>query len=179
YVNLEDAELSEEWGTRAVELANRLGEQEVLIHSLTNTGTAELFRGRLEGREKLVRSFELAREAGFDAHAGRALIHLVRAHTRIRRYDLALPYVERGLEYCREHDLELWALHLIGDQARIALEQGRWEDAAEIASLVLVEPRTSISVPVIQGLCVLGVLRARRGDPGSWEVLDEALRIAN
>jgi DNA-binding CsgD family transcriptional regulator len=105
-------------------------------------------------------------------------VHLVWAATRQRLYDVALQYLEVGLEYCRERDLELWSWHLIGDQARIALDQGRWEDAADLAGLVLREPRTSISVPVLQGLCVLGLLRARRGDPGAWDVLDEARQIA-
>jgi DNA-binding CsgD family transcriptional regulator len=93
-------------------------------------------------------------------------------------YDVAIGYLEAGLEYCRERDLELWSWHLIGDQARIALDQGRWEDAADSAALLLREPRTSISVPVLQGLCVLGLLRARRGDPGACDVLAEAQQIA-
>src|SRR5262249_30124079 len=147
YMNVEDSGLSTFWGNRAMKLAKRVGEQEVLIHSLNNVGTAELLIGKLEGKEKLERSLELARDAGMDAHAGRAVIHLVWGLCRIRRYDLALPYVERGLEYCNERDLELWSKHLIADQARIGLEQGRWDEAADWAVQALADPRTSISVP--------------------------------
>jgi DNA-binding CsgD family transcriptional regulator/tetratricopeptide (TPR) repeat protein len=178
YMNLEDAERSTEWGTRAIALAERFGDNEVLIYALNDVGTGEFLVGIPGGREKLERSLELARQAGLDAPVGRAYVHLVWAATRQRLYDVALQYLEVGLEYCRERDLELWSWHLIGDQARIALDQGRWEDAADLAGLVLREPRTSISVPVLQGLCVLGLLRARRGDPGAWDVLDEARQIA-
>ena len=177
YVNLEDSARGAVWGTRAIELADRIGEEEVLIHALNNVGTSELLAGEVEGREKLERSFALAREAGLDSHAGRALIHLVWAATRTRRYDLAVPDLEFALEYCRERDLELWSQHLVADQARIALDLGRWDDAAESASTVLREPRTSIAVPVVQALCILGLLRARRGDPGAWDALDEARGI--
>jgi DNA-binding CsgD family transcriptional regulator len=177
YVNLEDSARGVVWGTRAIELADRIGEEEVLIHALNNVGTSELLAGEVEGREKLERSFALAREAGLDSHAGRALIHLVWAATRTRRYDLAVPDLEFALEYCRERDLELWSQHLVADQARIALDLGRWDDAAESASTVLREPRTSIAVPVVQALCILGLLRARRGDPGAWDALDEARGI--
>lgn len=178
YMNLEDAERCLEWGTRAMALAEELGDDEVLVKSLNDVGTSEFLVGKPQGREKLERSLELAREAGLDVHVGRAYVHLVWAATRQRSYDVALGYLDEGVAYCRARDLELWTWHLIGDQARIAVDQGRWEDAAEAAALVVREPRTSISVPVLQGLCVLGLLRARRGDPAAWEVLDEAARIA-
>lgn len=178
YMNLEDAEHCTEWGTRAVALAERFGDHEVLIHALNDVGTGQFLVGLPEGRDKLERSLELARQGGLDAPVGRAYVHLVWAATRQRLHDLALHYLDAGLDYCRERDLELWSWHLIGDQARVALDQGRWEDAADSAALVLREPRTSISVPVLQGLCVLGLLRARRGDPGAWDALDEAQRIA-
>jgi DNA-binding CsgD family transcriptional regulator/tetratricopeptide (TPR) repeat protein len=178
YMNLEDAAQCKEWGTRALRLAEELGDDDVLIKALNTVGTSELLVGESRGAEKLERSLELAREAGLDVDVGRAYVHLVWTATRRRSYDVALGYLDEGLAYCRERDLELWSWHLIGDQARIALDQGRWEDATEAAALVVREPRTSISVPVLQGLCVLGLLRARRGDPGAWEALDEAACIA-
>ena len=177
-MNLEDADEAVRLGTGAIALAETLADNEALIHALNNVGTAEFLVGKPEGREKLERSLELARQAGLDAHVGRAYVHLVWAATRQRLHEVAIRCLEEGLEYCRERDLELWTWHFIGDQARIALEQGRWDDAAESAEIILREPRTSISVAILQGLCVLGLLRARRGDPGAWDVLDEAQGIA-
>ena len=62
--------------------------------------------------------------------------------------------------------LDLWRLYLQGFQARSQLDQGRWTEAAETASVVLGDARTS-SIPRIHAGVVLGLVRARRGDPGS------------
>ncbi|MGA3221968.1 MAG: helix-turn-helix transcriptional regulator, partial [Acidimicrobiales bacterium] len=52
-----------------------------------------------------------------------------------------------------------------------------WAQAAETADMVLRIPRTSIS-PRITALTVLGLVRARRGDPGHRPLLDEAWDLA-
>ena len=62
-------------------------------------------------------------------------------------------------------------------RARLYLVQGRWAQAAETADMVLRIPRTSIS-PRITALTVLGLVRARRGDPGHRPLLDEAWDLA-
>jgi DNA-binding CsgD family transcriptional regulator len=64
-----------------------------------------------------------------------------------------------------------------GWMARLRFGQGRWDEAADRATAVLREP----NVPAqsrITPLVVLGRLRARRGDPHPWELLDEALKLA-
>jgi DNA-binding CsgD family transcriptional regulator len=60
--------------------------------------------------------------------------------------------------------------------ARARLERGEWDAAADIASSVV--DRASEPVCRVSALAVLGRLRARRGDPGVWPVLDEARSIA-
>ena len=47
------------WGTRAIGLAERLDEPEILCHALTNVGFNELLGGVPAGRQKLERSLEL------------------------------------------------------------------------------------------------------------------------
>ena len=82
-----------------------------------------------------------------------------------RRQDLATPYLEAGIDYCSEHGLERDRFYLLAYRARIELEQGRWAEAADSAEQVLRLRRTSIT-PRIFALVVLGLVRARRGDPG-------------
>ncbi len=57
---------------------------------------------------------------------------------------------------------------------------GRWARAAEMADIVLHIPRPSITSinPRIISLTVLGLVRARRGDPGHGVLLDEAWDLA-
>ena len=94
-----------------------------------------------------------------------------------RRYDLASHAFESGTEYCSDHGLELFRLYLLAYQARWSLGRGDWAQAATMADSVLRIPRTSIS-PRIIALVVLALVRARRGDPGHRNLLDEAQALA-
>jgi DNA-binding CsgD family transcriptional regulator len=66
---------------------------------------------------------------------------------------------------------------MTGWKARSELDQGRWAAATEAATAVLRHP--GVAVPSrIMPLVVVGLVRARRGDPGAWSALDEALELA-
>jgi DNA-binding CsgD family transcriptional regulator len=176
-LNAEEAEGAIAWGTRAIELAQQLDDVEILVHALSNVGAMESLLGVPAGMEKLERSLELAEQAGLDEHVGRAFTVLAWAAAYRRSYALANSYLETGLEYCSERDLDLWRLYLLAYRARAELDQGRWAEAADSAGLVLRDPRSSL-LPRILALVVLGLVRARRGDPDHWPPLQEALGLA-
>src|SRR5205807_5935847 len=96
---------------------------------------------------------------------------------RGRSYSLADRYLEAGLEYCTERGLDLWRLYLLAYRARRDLDKGRWDDAVDSAALVIRDPRTT-PVPRIVALSVLGLVRARRGDPDASSPLEEAWTLA-
>ena len=175
-MNAEDPEGTLAWGTRAMEIAQRLDDREVLVHVLNNIGTMELLIGAPEGREKLERSIELAEQAGLEEHAGRGYINLAWAIARTRAYALA-DRLTAGIEYCSERGLDLWWLYMIVYRARLELDQGRWTEAADSAAFVLRHPRSAALLRIL-GLVVLGLVRARRGDPEHWPPLDEARVLA-
>jgi DNA-binding CsgD family transcriptional regulator len=164
------------WGRRAVELADKVHAPEIFVRALNDIGTIELLAGVPEGREKLDRSLELAREAGLEYDVARALIHLSWADTRHRSYALIDGYLEEGLELCTERGLDLWRLYLLAYRARSELDRGRWTEAVDTAALVLRQPRTS-TIPPALARVVLALVRARRGDPEVWPPLDEALAL--
>jgi DNA-binding CsgD family transcriptional regulator/tetratricopeptide (TPR) repeat protein len=175
-----DAEKIEEavtWGTRALDLAERLGEEEIVVLALTNIGSAETLAGEREGIGKLEHALELALRTGLESLAGRVYIHLASLGSHLRNYALVDRYLPAGLEYCSEHGLELFRLYLLAHRARAQLDRGRWPDAVESAAAVLRVPRAS-TAPRIKGLVVLGTVRARRGDPDVWGPLDEAWALA-
>jgi DNA-binding CsgD family transcriptional regulator/tetratricopeptide (TPR) repeat protein len=165
------------WGTRAIELAERLGATDTVIHSLANIGTAELQAGLGEGIEKLERSLRLAVDSGLEEHVARGYSNLGSITTYQRRYELADRFLEAGMTYSEERDLDAWLLFMMGWSARSALEQGRWEEAELRATTVL--ERTGVAVPSrVYALAVIGRLRLRRGQPDAWAPLDEALELA-
>jgi len=77
------------WGLRAIELAERLDETEILVHALNNVGTAELGAGDAEGAQKLQRSLTLAVAAGLEEHVARAHTNLACCAVDARDYKAA------------------------------------------------------------------------------------------
>jgi DNA-binding CsgD family transcriptional regulator len=166
------------WGNRTIALAEQLDERDVLVHALNNVGTSELMIGVAGGAEKLERSLSLALEFGLEEHAARAYTNLGAVY--VHAYDLEVGdrFLDEGIAYCQDHDLDSWRVYMCGWRALSSLRQGRWDDAAADAAFVL--ERDDVAKPSrVTALAVLGVLRARRGDPDPWEPLDEAKRLAD
>jgi DNA-binding CsgD family transcriptional regulator len=89
--------------------------------------------------------------------------------------------LERSERYLREH-IAFADEHEIDDAytrawlALVHVYRGRWDEGAEEALGVL--GRTEVAISRIACLIALGRVRARRGDPGAGDALDEALRLA-
>jgi DNA-binding CsgD family transcriptional regulator/tetratricopeptide (TPR) repeat protein len=171
-----DSDGARAWGTRAIELAESIGETEIVIHALNSIGTTAGEAGWPNGREELERSLQLALANRLDYHVGRAYNNLAARATLARDYACGDRYLEAGLGHCVEHGLDALRLYLLGSRARAALDRGRFTDAAEDAAYVL---RATQYVTAINGeaLSLLALVRARRGDPGVRELLDEALSL--
>ena len=164
------------WGSRAVDLAQKLGATETLVHALNNVGTAELFACNDQGRLKLEESLQLALANDLHHHAARAYTNLASVTVKNRRYDLAVDYLEKGIAHSTEYDL-FYKLHLLASRARLHFEKGDWDQAADDASFVVGQSRVA-AVTKISALAVLGHLRVRRGDPDAAGLLTEAHNLA-
>jgi hypothetical protein len=161
-------------GNRALELGEQVGDTEIIVHSLSNIGTIELLTG--SGTATLERSLELADQASLDEHVGRAFINLAWGVSRTRDYRRA-HWLDDGVAACDERGLETWRLYVLVYRARFDLDQGRWTEAADAAATVLRYPRGALLLRLLAPT-ITGLVRARRGDPGRWEPLDEAQAIA-
>jgi predicted ATPase/DNA-binding CsgD family transcriptional regulator len=164
------------WGEKTIELAERFGSPLDLAGAHNVVGTALLFLGDKRGRAHMEQSIRLAREAGLDSIAATAIGNLASAAGELYQFALADHYLEEGIALSAELDLDRQRLYLLAWQALVRVYQGRWNEAAELASTVLRRPVMAISR--IMALVALGRLRARRGDPEIWKVLDEALELA-
>jgi DNA-binding CsgD family transcriptional regulator/tetratricopeptide (TPR) repeat protein len=173
----DDRDEASAWGERAIALAERLGEREILAHALNNVGSARLLGADERGWADLERSLRLALEDDLEEHVGRAYTNLASAAVRFYQFARADGYLTQGVAYCAERDLDSWRLYLQGWLVAARFHQGRWAEAAQLAAAILGHPNVS-AISRVMPLVLLGRVRARRGDPDAWPVLDDALALA-
>jgi DNA-binding CsgD family transcriptional regulator/tetratricopeptide (TPR) repeat protein len=163
------------WAQRAQELAEGLDDSPSRIEALQTLGWVEFFSGVQSGFEKLVESVEMAQREGIDWLAVTGCVTIVRTACRRHEYEIAEPYIQRGLEHCSHGDFDLYRYYLLSWQSKVSLAAGRWAAAADVAHICLADP---CPFARIHALVALGLVRARRGDPDVWGPLDEALELA-
>jgi len=168
-----ESELAVEWASRAIDLAERLGDVETLAHALNNLGTALGNESPDEGLPCLERSLRLSLENDFQEHVARAYTNLGSISVSAKRYDDARRHLDAGLEYTADRDLDSWLYYMQGWRARLRLETGDWNGAADDATAVVHDYRGATLV-ISPALTALAILRLRRGDPDFEAALEQA-----
>jgi DNA-binding CsgD family transcriptional regulator/tetratricopeptide (TPR) repeat protein len=161
---------------RAQAIAEPLGALDVLSHALNIQGCSVKRMGG-EWTSYLHRALDIALSAGLDDQAGQAFNNLHGSYVDQRRFAEAERYFTDGVAYCDDRDIGSYAAFLRGEQAGALEQTGRWDEAVALSTALL----ASADAPVyrLHALEVLGVIRARRGQPGAWEYLDEAAAAAD
>jgi len=163
-----------EWGGRAITLAGELGELETRVHALNNVGTSLLFSGHASGRDMMEESLALALEHGFHDHAARAYTNFAEHAVVAKDFALAERLLSEGIAFAAKHDLDATTQYLLGRQAQLRMEQGRFREAETIAQGVVRIERLPV-VMHLPALTVLGRVRARLGEPDDVALLGQAL----
>jgi DNA-binding CsgD family transcriptional regulator/tetratricopeptide (TPR) repeat protein len=164
-----------DWGSRAIALADQLGEVETRVHALNNVGTALLFSDRPGGGERLEESLVLALEHGFHDHAARAYTNFAECAVVLMDFVLAERLLAEGIAFCARHDLDSATQYLLGRQAELRMAQGRFREAETIAQGVMNLERLPL-VMHLPALTVLGRVRVRLGESDGSALLEQALR---
>jgi DNA-binding CsgD family transcriptional regulator len=165
------------WGRRALALAERFGEKEIVVAAHNTMGAAMLVYADDRGRVHLERSLMLAREAGLPEWIAGAFINLGSACGEVYRFADADRYLTEGIRYAAERDLDYARHYMQAWLALTRLYQGRWAEAGEAARPLVANPNVA-AISRIMALVALGRLRTRRGDPGAAAALDEALELS-
>jgi len=166
-----------ELAVRAQAMAEPLGALDAVSEALITQGTSVALTGG-EGTGYLRRALDVALPAGLDSEVGRAFSNLYGTYVGQRRFAEAERYFIDGVAYCDEHDVGSHAGFLRGERAMALGRTGRWDEAVTLSTELL----ASADLSPLYRLCplhVLGVIRARRGEPGAWEYLDEAAAVAD
>ncbi|HEX2453778.1 MAG TPA: AAA family ATPase [Vicinamibacterales bacterium] len=166
-----------EVGEVAIEMARRLGSVDVLSHALNNVGVSRMILGDASGRQAQEESLALALGHDLHEHAARAFTNLATANIHIRDYAYGRRWLNTGISYCTERDLDSWALYILAWRGRMFAETGRWSEAVDDVTAVIRSARATV-VARIPALATLGLLRARQRAQDAGVLLDEALALA-
>ena len=173
-----DAAEAIHWAKKAVDLAELLGETEVLTHALSSLGAALVNAGDEEGWETLERALQIALAEALEEGAARAYLNLYDAGVHQRRFAKVENAFVAGMWICDERDLDIYRIPFLARLATSLLYQGRWGEALRLGQALLRRGGLS-AINRIRPLVVVGSIRARRGEPGVWEALDEAAATAD
>ena len=166
------------WGEKALALATRLGEKEIIIHALANMGSAKADNLRSGICPEIERSYELAVAGRYHDHVERASCNLTCLYYWRRDFALALASIERGVAYAVALELTHWEGYLRGWRAMIRLDQGDW-GAAEEEAEVICSRTYATELYRFAALVALARLRLRRGDQDADTPLEAARRISD
>ncbi|MEE8486938.1 MAG: response regulator transcription factor, partial [Gemmatimonadota bacterium] len=117
-------------------------------------------------------SYKLSIEHDLQDDMARGGINLGEAAGEWREAQRAKAYLEDTIRLCNDRGMDGYAQCAIGHRALMHLWTGDWTAAADDAQFAL--GHLPPGIRRIYPLVALGRLRARRGDSGVWEALDEA-----
>ena len=174
----EDAE-SIEWGNKAAALARELSDEEVLAHALNNLGAAQMNTPARKGIALglLQESLAIALRNSFHEHVSRAYCNIISRAVVDKDWELVGRYLEEGLCYCEERDLDAWTNYKLTWKARMLVARGDWAQAEVIARNLLKNEDQSPVVKTVS-LAVLATLKIRAGAPEALELVQQAKALA-
>ena len=146
---------------------------------LMMTGCIHIVVGNAEqGVDLLQESVARAEALGNPHFLAIALGMLGSGGGEARRYGAGIAALERGIEQGLATDADYTVAYNRSWLARVALEQGRWDDAVAYAELV---DRTTLQregIAYVTAMSALARVRVRRGDPGGLALLEKMTELA-
>jgi DNA-binding CsgD family transcriptional regulator/tetratricopeptide (TPR) repeat protein len=170
----EDVAGAEAWGSLALAIAGRFGDERTRANALVNIGTAKS-QTDPDAVEPLLEAHAVADRAGDAEEATRALGNLAFTALLWGRPAVALEYAQRAFDYARGHEVHSLAAYNATSVAWLRLRAGEWDEAEATAARLIREGDT---IPELLARMVLTELAVRRGDADAGERLADLRRDA-
>jgi DNA-binding CsgD family transcriptional regulator/tetratricopeptide (TPR) repeat protein len=161
---------------KARDLGEQLDQADVVSFALNAIGLTLAEDGH-DGIPTIERALQIALDADVQEAAGRAYSSLQEASICLHRFDDADRYYAAGMAYCEERELGVFSTCLTGGRASALLKLGRWDEAMAISAQMLSRPGIS-PVNRLNPLIAMGGVQGRRREGNAWELLDEAIALA-
>ncbi|WP_420628983.1 helix-turn-helix transcriptional regulator [Candidatus Leptofilum sp.] len=162
---------------KAVALAEQFKDMETLSAAYNTIGSSLILSDYEAGCHYLEKSLTIAEENALSFRVAGAYANLGSGSGEMYYFPEADRYLTEGTAYALEREQHGSRLYMMAWRALVQLYLGRWDQVGETATAVLQYPDVS-AISRIMALLALGRLRSRRGDPGAWEALDEAIDLA-
>jgi DNA-binding CsgD family transcriptional regulator/tetratricopeptide (TPR) repeat protein len=160
-----------------LQVAARLENASLHIEAYHALGICSLPLNHPQGCDYLEKSLALVLEEKAYWAAGSVHADLIMTYVDVYRLVRAEELITAGLHITAEHDLDLSRLVIQAWQAILLVYRSRWREAEAITGEILGRP-DSMEVFRVPALVALARLRARRGQPETQHLLDEALELA-
>ncbi|MCK9688713.1 ATP-binding protein [Scleromatobacter humisilvae] len=172
-----DCEAAVAWAGKAITLAERFGEREILAEAVGTLGTATLFLDYDAGCAHLQRALGLALADGLHGLAANTHSNLGSGSGEVWRLREAQEHLKAAIAFSQQHEIDFYRQYSVAWLALCELHLGQWDDAREHA-LDIVAQAASPSTSRVMALAALGRLQARRGEPEAAATLAAALELA-
>jgi DNA-binding CsgD family transcriptional regulator len=162
------------WGERSLELAEALGDAELRSFALNMIGTSRVMAGDIEpGIADLEHAIAVAAESGIIDRVGSGYSMLASGLGEMYELERAERFAREFFAHADQTGVD--DSYIRSWLACVHVYRGRWDEATSTARIVLTY---ATAIGRITSLIALGRVRARRGDPGAFDALDEALELA-
>jgi DNA-binding CsgD family transcriptional regulator len=165
------------WADKAIALATRLGEREILAEATGTLGTAMLFIDYDTGCAQLRHALALALADGLHGLAANTYSNLGSGSGEVWRLREAREHLKATIAFSRQHEIDFYRHYAVAWLALCELHLGHWDDAREHA-LDVVQQSAHPTTSRVMALVALGRLQARCGETQAARTLDEALELA-
>jgi DNA-binding CsgD family transcriptional regulator/tetratricopeptide (TPR) repeat protein len=162
---------------RAEAIAWPLGLSKVLSSALNTEACAVRVIGG-EWADTLRQSLDIALTGRHEAEVARAYVNLHACYVADRDWAAAERYFTPGIAYCDDRDITTYSIYLRSERTSVLERTGQWDEAVALCRDLLRHGGPSPGIRVCP-LNRLAMILARRGEPGAWECLDEAIGYAD